>query len=42
MDEGAIDGTHIDITKPIGAFDIDSYYFKMRGYNIVAQNLCWL
>ncbi len=33
---GAIDGTHICITKPIG-FPEDYYYHKIEGYSMVAQ-----
>jgi hypothetical protein len=35
--QGTINGTHIAITKPIGAFATYYYYFKTRDYNIVAQ-----
>jgi hypothetical protein len=32
---GAIDGTHIYIAKPIGAFLEDYYYHKTKGYNML-------
>jgi len=35
--QGVIDGTHIDILKPQGAFVKDYYYHKTRGYSIITQ-----
>jgi hypothetical protein len=35
--QGAIDGTHLGITKPIGDFATYYNYFKTRDYNIVAH-----
>ncbi len=34
---GAIDGTHINITKLANVFSKDYYYHKTRGYNIIVQ-----
>jgi hypothetical protein len=34
--QGAIDGTHVHITKPKTQFAENYYYFKMRGYSIMA------
>jgi hypothetical protein len=34
--QGAINGTHIAISKHLGPFPKNYYYHKMRGYNIVA------
>jgi hypothetical protein len=35
--QGVIDGTHVHITKPKTPFDENYYYFKTRGYSIMAQ-----
>lgn len=35
--QGVIDGTHIDILKPQGAFVKYYYYHKTRGYSIITQ-----
>ncbi len=35
--QGAIDGTHVHITKPRTWFAENYYYFKTRGYSIMAQ-----
>jgi hypothetical protein len=35
--QGAIDGTHVSIAKPLGPFAKDYFYHKRCGYNIVAQ-----
>jgi hypothetical protein len=34
--QGAINGTHIAISKPSSPFPKDYYYHKTGGYNIVA------
>ncbi len=34
--QGAINGTHIAISKPLGPFPKDYYYHNMGGYNIIA------
>ncbi len=35
---GAIDGTHIAITKHFGAF-AENYYYQIKGYSIVARTV---
>jgi hypothetical protein len=35
--QGAIDGTHVSIAKPLRPFVEDYFYHKTCGYNIVAQ-----
>jgi hypothetical protein len=35
--QGVINGTHIDILKPQGAFVKDYYYHKTRGYSIITR-----
>jgi hypothetical protein len=35
--QGAIDGTHVHITKSKTRFAENYHYFKTRGYSIVAQ-----
>ncbi len=35
--QGAIDGRHVSIAKPLEPFDEDYFYHKTCGYNIVAQ-----
>jgi hypothetical protein len=35
--QGAIDGTHVSIVKPLTLFVEDYYYHKTSGLNIVAQ-----
>jgi len=34
--QGANNGTHITISKPLGPFSKDYYYHKTGGYNIIA------
>jgi hypothetical protein len=35
--QGAIDGTHVFIAKPLTPFAKDYYYHKIGGHNFVAQ-----
>jgi hypothetical protein len=37
--QGAIDGTHIQISKPKTIFLEDYYYHKIKGDSIVAQTI---
>jgi hypothetical protein len=34
---GVINGTHISITKPFGAYSKDYFFHKIRRYNVVAK-----
>ncbi len=34
---GAINDTHISITKPFGVYSNDYFFHKIRGYSVVAQ-----
>jgi hypothetical protein len=36
---GAIDGTHISIKKPYGAYSEDYLFHKIGGYSVVAQSM---